>query len=197
MNHTRMVFRVDKNKKVGFNYYHHLKINKKEGFMKKLFAVAVVSVLFVFVVGSAFAATKAASGTARQNVGCGLGTMLFQNNADDSSLLQAFQATTNGTSGNQTFGVTSGTSECKQPTKFVSNERLNEFVVANMDNLAKDIAMGRGETLDAFADLMQVPSEKRPEFYQKLQASFSNIFTSENVVLANVVDNVAAVSSTK
>jgi hypothetical protein len=44
---------------------------------------------------------------------------------------------------------------------------------------------------------MQIPAEKRPEFYQKLQASFSNIFTSENVVLANVVDNVAAVSSAK
>jgi hypothetical protein len=192
-----MVFGVDKNKKVGFNHNHRIKILIKEGFMKKLLAVAVMSVLFVFAVSSAFAASKGASGQARQNVGCGLGTMLFQNNADESSLLQAFQATTNGTSGNQTFGITSGTSECKQPTKFVSNERLNEFVVANMDNLAKDIAMGRGETLDAFADLMQVPSEKRPEFYQKLQASFSNIFTSENVVLANVVDNVAAVSSTK
>ncbi len=165
--------------------------------MKKLLVVAVMFVLLVLVVGTAFAASKGASGQARQNVGCGLGTMLFQNNADNSSLLQAFQATTNATSGNQTFGVTSGTSECQQPAKFVSNERMNEFVVANMDNLAKDIAMGKGETLDAFADLMQVPVEKRPEFYQKLQASFSRIFTSENVVLANVVDNVAAVSSTK
>ncbi len=164
--------------------------------MKKLLAVAVLSIMYVFVVGSAFAAAKE-SGMAHQNVGCGLGTMLFQNNADQSSLLQAFQATTNGTFGTQTFGVTSGTSECKQPTKFVSNERLNEFVVANMDNLAKDIAMGRGETLDAFADLMQVPIEKRPEFYQNLQASFAKIFPSENVVLANVVDNVADVSSSK
>ena len=163
--------------------------------MKKLFAVAVLSIMFVFVVSSAFAAS--ATGTARSNVGCGLGTMLFQNNADQSSLLQAFQATTNGTLGNQTFGVTSGTSECKQPTKFVSNDRLNEFVVANMDNLAKDIARGNGETLEAFADLMEVPAEKRPEFYQKLQVSFSKIFTSENVVFANVVDNVADVSSTK
>jgi hypothetical protein len=187
------VFRVDKNKKVGFNNNHRFKKINKEGLMKKLLAVTVVSVLFVFVVSSAFAA--AASGQAKQNTGCGLGTMLFQNNADQSSLLQAFQATTNGSFGAQTFGISSGTSECKQPSKFVSNERLNEFVVANMDNLAKDIAMGRGETLDAFADLMQVPSEKRPEFYQKLQSSFVKIFTSENVVLANVVDSVAAVSS--
>jgi hypothetical protein len=161
--------------------------------MKKLLAVTVVSVVFVFVVSSAFAA--AASGLAKSNTGCGLGTQLFENNADQSILLQAFQATTNGSFGTQTFGITSGTSQCKEPTKFVSNERLNEFVVANMDNLAKDIAMGHGETLDAFADLMQVPSEKRPEFYQKLQSSFAKIFTSEDVVLANVVDNVASVSS--
>lgn len=155
--------------------------------MKKLLAVAVISVLFVFATGAAF-------GAAKDNVGCGLGTMLFKNAADDSILLQAFQATTNGSFGSQTFGLTTGTSECKQPANFVSNQ-LNQFVVANMDNLAKDIARGSGETLEAFADLMQVPAGKRAEFYQKLQASFGNIFTSENVVLADVVDNTVRVSS--
>jgi hypothetical protein len=155
---------------------------------------AVVLVVSVMLVSSAFAKGGGASGKARKNVGCGLGTMLFQNNADNSSLLQAFQATTNGTSGNQTFGITTGTSECDQPSTFVKNDRLNEFVVANMDNLAKDIAMGRGETLEAFAELLQIPTEKRAEFYQKMQTNFAKIFTSENVVLANVVDNAAAVS---
>jgi hypothetical protein len=144
-------------------------------------------------VSSAFAA-KGSSGQAHKNVGCGLGTMLWKGNADNSSLFQAFQATTNGTSGNQTFGITTGTSECDQPSTFVKNDRLNEFVVANMDNLAKDIAMGRGETLEAFAELLQIPTEKRAEFYQKMQTNFAKIFTSENVVLANVVDNAAAVS---
>ncbi len=163
--------------------------------MKKLVAVAVVSLLFVFAVSSAFAAKKTTGGVAHKNVGCGLGTMLWENKADDSTLLQTLQATTNGTCANQTFGITSGTSECEQPAKFAKNDRLNEFVVANMDNLAKDIAMGRGETLDTFAELMQVPAEKRAEFYQKLQANFAKIFTSENVVLANVVDNVVTVSA--
>jgi len=168
--------------------------------MKKVLAVTALSMLFVVMVGSNFAyakksATKGSAGEAHENTGCGLGTMLFENNADNSVMLQSFQATTNATFGTQTFGITSGTSECKQPTKFASNDRLNEFVVANMDNLARDIAMGRGETLDAFADLLQVPKENRAEFYQKLQAGFSQIFTSENVVLANVVDNVATVSS--
>jgi L-fucose mutarotase/ribose pyranase (RbsD/FucU family) len=54
--------------------------------------------------------------------------------------------------------------------------------------------MGRGETLEAFAELLQIPTEKRAEFYQKMQTNFAKIFTSENVVLANVVDNAAAVS---
>ena len=161
--------------------------------MKKLLVVAVVCAVVVFAVGNAFAEIP---GQGRQNTGCGLGALAWQGKAD-STLFQAFQATTNGTFGSQTFGITSGTSDCAQPAKFVSNERTNEFVVANMDNLAKDISRGQGETLEAFADLMQIPAEKRAEFYQKLQTSFAKIFTSKDVVLANVVDNVATVSSTK
>ncbi len=164
--------------------------------MKKLFAFAALCSMVVLLAGGVAEAQskKGSSGMARQNVGCGLGTMLFKNNADNSILLQAFQATTNGTSGNQTFGITSGTSECGQPAAFVKNDRVGEFVLANMDNLAKDIAMGRGETLETLAELLQVPAERRAEFYGKLQANFGKIFSSEQVVLAGVVDNIAAVS---
>ena len=158
--------------------------------MKVSMKVAVMSLMLVFAVSTAFAA-----GSARTNTGCGLGTMLFKNNNDNSTLLQAFQATTNATFGNQTFGITSGTSECSTPAKFVKNDRLNEFMLANMDNLAKEIAMGKGETLEAFAELLQIPAEKRPEFYQKLQANFAKIFTSEDVQFAKVADNVATVTS--
>lgn len=159
--------------------------------MKKVLVFAVVASFML--AATAFAA--AGAGQARMNVGCGLGTMLFQNNADNSIMLQSFQATTNGTSGNQTFGITTGTSECKQPSKFASNERMNEFMLANMDNLAKDIAMGKGETLDAFAELMGVPVEKRPEFAAKLQSSFGKIYTSDSIVMANVMDNISTVSA--
>ncbi len=162
--------------------------------MKIANLVAVVLLLLVVVVGTAFAADSSV-GEAHKNTGCGLGTMLFQNNADNSTILQSLQATTNGTFGTQTFGITSGTSECDQPTQFAKNDRMNEFVVANMDNLAKEIAMGKGETLEAFAELLQVPANERPAFYQKLQANFAKIFTSENVQFAKVVDNVVTVSS--
>ncbi len=132
---------------------------------------------------------------ARENVGCGLGTMLFKNNADESSLLQAFQATTNGTSGNQTFGVTSGTSECKQPAKFVRNDRLNEFVHSNLDDLAKDIANGRGETLGTLAELMGVPAADRTAFYGNLKTHFAEIFPSKDVEYAQVVDRIVTVAN--
>jgi len=156
--------------------------------MKKILVVAVVCTMVVLAAGSAFAA-----GQAHQNAGCGLGTMLFKNQADDSALLQSVQVTINGTFFN-TFAITTGTSDCDKPRNFVSNERLNEFVVANMDNLARDIAQGRGETLDAFADLQQVPAEKRPEFYSQLQSGFSRIFTSPNVQMASVIDNISIVT---
>lgn len=139
--------------------------------------------------GAAFAAGEAAV-----NTGCGLGTLLWENKADNSTLFQAFQATTNATFGNQTFGITSGTLQCKQPDKFVKNDKLMHFVRANMDNLAKDIAMGRGETLDTFAELLGVAPGENAAFNSKLQENFGKIFPAEDVVLADVIDNAAAIS---
>ena len=157
--------------------------------MKRLFMVVAVVAVSLVLAGSAFAA-----GQAHQNTGCGLGTMLFKGAADNSVLLQTFQATTNGIYGNQTFGITTGTSDCAQPKNFANNERLNEFMVANMDNLARDIAQGRGETLDTFAELLGVPVEKRAEFYEQLQSGFARIFTSPGVQMASVMDNISTVS---
>lgn len=131
------------------------------------------------------------AGTAQDNTGCGLGTMIFGEN--DSILLQIFAVTTNGTLGNQTFGITSGTSDCKQPSKIVNNERLKEFVVTNADTLAKDIASGRGEALDTFAELIDLPAANRAATYSVLQANFTKIFTSEKVEAAEIIDNIATI----
>lgn len=161
-------------------------LRQEENCMKKiLMAVALTLVM----TSAAFAAN------ARNNVGCGLGTVLFGTSADNSILMQAFQATTNGTSGNQTFGITSGTSDCARPSNFVQNEKLINFAQANMDNLAKDIAMGKGETLDTFAEMLGVAPERQADFARKLQASFGKVFTSEHVVLAEVIDNSVAIAN--
>ncbi|PHR55125.1 MAG: hypothetical protein COA44_11380 [Arcobacter sp.] len=120
--------------------------------------------------------------------GCGLGSVIIANG--DTALMLAFQATTNGTSGNQTFGITSGTSGCKK-TKFVMNERAEEFVASNMDQLAKEISVGQGESLDTLAELLQV--EDKEIFASALQANYNSIYTSQNVQMADVLDNIAAI----
>ena len=104
------------------------------------------------------------------NTGCGLGSIVIKN--QNSSVLQALAATTNGTSGNQTFGITSGTSNCNKPSNFVSNDKLNQFVNENMDELAMDISAGKGETLNTVAALMNI--ENKEDFASKLQANFSD-----------------------
>jgi len=152
--------------------------------MRKL--LVVVAALSLFVAGSAFAA---------ENTGCGLGTMIFKDTQNQSTLIQVVAVTTNGTLGNQTFGISSGTSECKQPSKVVSNERLNEFVQANLDELARDISAGKGETLSTVAELMGVPAGDRDAFNSKLQANFHQIFPTPGVEYAHVVDTIVSVSN--
>ena len=92
-----------------------------------------------------------AMATVNNQTGCGLGSQLIKD--DSSAVMLSLQATSNGTSGNQTFGITSGTSGC-QKTKFVMNETTQRFVASNMDQLSKEIAMGQGETVETLAELL-------------------------------------------
>ena len=125
-----------------------------------------------------------------KNTGCGLGWAVFGGDAS-STLGQIFQITTNHLTSSQAFGITSGTSGCSQPrSMFVSNETM-KFVNDNMDKLALDISSGQGETLETLATLLKI--EDKAAFSATLQANFENIYTSENVTSANVLDNIAKV----
>ena len=149
--------------------------------------------LAVLLVG-ALAAPAALAGNGVDNTGCGLGTLIFKDSLDDSILVQSLAVTTNGTFGNQTFGITSGTSECEKPERFAGKERVNEFVVANLDNLARDIAAGGGETVTTLAELLEVPPQQRPAYYDTLQAHFVEIFPRADVGSAHVVESVVALT---
>ena len=82
--------------------------------------------------------------------GCGLGSTIF---TDNSSLVdQVLGATTNSTSGNQTFGMTSGTSNCELDGKGKGSAQA-VFIEANKVALANDIAKGHGETLASLTKL--------------------------------------------
>lgn len=151
--------------------------------MKKLLLSAVALVAISPALNAAVA-----GGTLKDNVGIGLGTMIFDGH--DGLVSQVSAATTNGSFGNQTFAITSGTSNARPYAGFwAKNERVNSFTADNFDVLAREIAAGSGESLDSLAELMNIPTEKRAEFARTLQAHFAEIFTSTDVTHADLLSN--------
>lgn len=151
-----------------------------------LFVIMLVSVSMVLS-GICFAQQK--------NTGCGLGSMAFEGKTG--LMQQVMAATTNGTLGTQTFGITSGTSNCEQAKSFVDNENINKFVAENMDSLAKDIARGSGEHLYALSVLMDIPQSGQTQWNAGLQKNFSRIYPSANVSHIEVIKNIEAVMASQ
>ena len=108
--------------------------------------------------------------------GCGLGTeVVFKNPTQWHEHVLA--ATTNATSGNQTFGMTSGTLGCESANGPLAGVQL--FIDNNMDQLAMDVANGQGESLDALAEVIGVSVQDRPAFNETMQANFDKLFSGE------------------
>lgn len=127
---------------------------------------------------------------ANENVGCGLGTAVF--GEPDSIIGQSFVVTTNGFYNLASFSMTSGTSECEYSSAF-TNEKLNQFAAANMDEIALEIAKGEGEHLQTLAVMMGQKDYKT--FVSRLQENFDAIYTHDNVQAAQFLNNIAAVLS--
>src|SRR5262245_43016331 len=83
------------------------------------------------------------------DIGCGWGTQAFKGSKGKTSKILA--ATTNGLFGNQTFGISSNTAGCTGEGTIASGQQLNMFAGANIDKLQRDMALGRGESLDTLA----------------------------------------------
>ncbi len=128
-----------------------------------------------------------------KNTGCGLGSIAWEGQSNG-LLTQTMAATTNGTFGNQTFGISSGTSNCEQFKTWTYNEKVDTFVADNMDNLARDIARGQGEYVNTLALLMEIPKAKKDTFRSELQAHFSDIYPSDQVTYSEVVQNIVIVA---
>ena len=150
--------------------------------MKKLIGTAVLAA----VCGFAYADEL------QDNVSVGFGTLIFQ--GQTGLVQQILAATTNGSFGNQTFAITSGTLGAQKADSLVKNETLRKFVAGNMDNLARDMATGKGEALDTLADLMAIPAAERSAFRSNLQANFSKIYTSSAVTELEVLRNLEKVN---
>ncbi|MDF3030088.1 MAG: hypothetical protein K0R03_646 [Moraxellaceae bacterium] len=148
--------------------------------LKKLLAIAVLS-------------TGANVALADQDIGCGLGTMIFA--GQSGPVFKVLGATTNGTFGNQTFGITTGTLGCQTQGTISSRARLGMFTGSNLENLARDMSIGRGETLNVLADLMGIKDADKSHFFQATKSNFGRIFAPENQSAGEILASLEQVMS--
>jgi hypothetical protein len=117
------------------------------------------------------------------SAGCGAGSMIFKGQSGLGPNILA--ATTNGSFGNQTFGMSSGTLGCNQNDTI--SAAADTFIDHNMERVARDMSTGGGEALDTLASLMGIQAEDKAAFFAATQASFSSIYSHGAVTSSDVV----------
>ena len=135
----------------------------------------IVSLTTVLLAGAAVAKDKSAQqpvkGSARYGTaGCGLGSLAF---GSEPGGIQVIAATLNGT-GVQTFGITTGTSNCGPG---LLAEGTKNFVEANREALAKDASRGEGDAVGAISWINGCKDARAVG--AALQRNFTHIFPSE------------------
>ena len=138
--------------------------------MKKLFMVGALVLSLVSFSGSAIAASGYA------DAGCGLGSIVFGNEPGG---VQVLAATLNAT-GVQTFGITTGTSNCNPAGLVQLDKELEVFAEQNYSTLVKEMAMGEGENLDTLAGLYGCSQDSHGAFGSLVQENFANIVKSDS-----------------
>ena len=108
--------------------------------------------------------------------GCGLGKLAWADSSQKETIGgQVLMATTNGTFGAQTFGLSSGTSGCTNDGKIFASEKVNVFTALNFDNLSQEMAQGQGEHLTSLATLMGIPKENHQDFFAMTQENYTTL----------------------
>ena len=131
-------------------------------------------------IASAFLAASSASfAVAPGGPNCGWGNMLFSGQSGLPAHLVA--SITNGTSGNASFGMTSGTNGCSANGTLTYGGKSMVNLGQIMDEFSEDVAMGDGEALTAVAVSMGIAEEDRALFKQTLHSNFDSLFPAANV----------------
>jgi Protein of unknown function (DUF3015) len=121
--------------------------------------------------------------------GCGLGSVLF--GRDNSVLMQVLAATVNGT-GVQTFGITSGTSNCVSGGVVKAEREQAAFAEVNFQDLKRNMAAGGGEFLTSFSTLLGCEDSAKPAFFKMSQNRYESILPSENATPMQLLAGIKA-----
>ncbi len=118
--------------------------------------------------------------------GCGLGSILIEKNH---KVGQVVSATLNGSFGTQTFGISTGTSNCTTDGTLMGAKEQQAFAEANLENLERDMAQGGGEYLAAFSNLLGCDESLTPAIGSFAQANYAKTFPTESTTASDAVSS--------
>jgi hypothetical protein len=140
--------------------------------------------------GLAFMLSAGAAHAQYGMAGCGLGSLLF--GQDNTKLMQILAATTNGTFGSQTFGITSGTSNCVEGGVVRAEREQAAFAEVNFQDLKRNMAAGGGEYLSSFATLLGCQDLAKPAFAKMTQTRYEALVPSTETTPMQMLSTVKA-----
>ena len=142
----------------------------------------------------ALAAVLAVGSTAAfadKDVGCGIGSQVWA--GQSGKIPRILAATTNGLLANQLFGITFGTLGCSG-TGTITAQAVT-FTNENAETLARDMAVGQGESLNVLASLLNIKSEDKARFFAVSKENFSEIYSADNQDAFQVLASLQTVMS--
>ena len=129
------------------------------------------------------------SAFADSDVGCGIGSQVWE--GQSGKVPKILAATTNGLFANQLFGITFGTLGCSG-TGAVTAQAVT-FTNENAESLARDMAVGQGESLNVLAELLNIKAEDKAHFFAVSKQNFSKIYAADHTSSTQVLSSLQAV----
>lgn len=120
---------------------------------------------------------------------CGWGQMLFEGQSGPGAHILGL--TTNGTSGNNTFGVTTGTNGCSSSGTLTYGGK--SAVSSIMGEFSEDVAKGEGDALNTVAVIYGVEKQDRETFAKVMHENFTVIFPNEDVTADEMIASIEQV----
>jgi hypothetical protein len=117
---------------------------------------------------SVFSSAAFAAGDA----GCGLGSIIIK---DNTKVMQVLAATTNAT-GIQTFGISTGTSNCTAKGLVMNDKSAQMIAESNLPSLKVEGARGNGSTLSAFGLALGCKETSLDRFNSTMKKNYSQVF---------------------
>ena len=146
------------------------------------------NILHLAVVGAVLGAATVAHAGGYNDSGCGVGSMIWDQNKKASQILAA---TTNQYFG-QSYSITSGTSGCSESGMARRRREREKFIATNFRSLSRELASGQGEYAASFAAIMGCRAEAIPAFLQFTKERYGEMFPQSGTTPQQLLDDVSS-----